>query len=202
MPILYKSEFLNQDVFIWHLTESEEALQNKIPSEKVPDYNYPPRRKAWLGTRCLLNEMYATKPVLKYNEYGKPYLNKPEHVSISHSGKLIAIARGNINCGIDLQEFSPTIERILPKFLNKQEVNWLATKAKKTDYHHLIWCAKEAIFKVFGHDVDFKRDITICDFNAFKKGEFKAHVIRKNATTEFKLAYSVMDNYYLVFTHE
>lgn len=202
MPILYKSEILNQDVFIWQITESEKTLQSQIPNIKTPPFKHEPRRKTWLATRCLLTNIYSIPPELRYNEHGKPYLNKSDNISISHSGELIAIARGKANCGIDLQQFSPTIERILPKFLNAQEIKWLSQKDEKKDYHHLIWCAKEAIFKVFGFEVDFKKDITVCNFNAFKKGEFDAIVNRNTQKIAFKLAYSIMDNYYLVLTHE
>lgn len=155
-----------------------------------------------MGTRCLLREIYKSSPIISYNQHGKPSLNNSDEISISHSGNLIAFARSKVNCGIDIQLHSDKISNILPKFLNEHEVVWLAEKSNKTPYHHLIWCAKEAIFKVFGHDVDFKKDINILSFNTFKKGEFKAQVSRNGQTLLFTVAYSIMDNYYLAFTHE
>jgi 4'-phosphopantetheinyl transferase len=202
MPILYKSEFLNQDVFIWELIETEEQLQHLIPDEPKPDFSYAPRRATWMGTRCLLREIYKSSPIISYNQHGKPSLNNSDEISISHSGNLIAFARSKVNCGIDIQLHSDKIGNILPKFLNEHEVVWLAEKSNKTPYHHLIWCAKEAIFKVFGFEVDFKKEITILNFNALKKGTFKALVKRNEIEKMFTLEYSIVGDYFLVFTHE
>ncbi|MFT6845563.1 MAG: 4'-phosphopantetheinyl transferase [Flavobacteriales bacterium] len=202
MPILFKSEYLKQDVFIWQLSETEEQLQALVPKETIPDYSFPSRRLTWLGARCLLNTMYQSTPLLTYNKHGKPEVDNNDHISISHSGNLVTIARSNNVCGIDIQQKSEKIAKILPKFLNEEELIWLNTKNQTNDYHHLIWCAKEAIFKVYGFDVDFKKDISILDFNIQKSGKFEAKVSRNEETNVFTLAYQLLGEYYLVFTHE
>lgn len=202
MPILFKTELLHQDIFVWQIVETQQELQLMIPTIPVPDFTHEKRRLNWLGTRCLIQDIFKNNPEIEYNEHGKPFLSNGEIISISHSGNLIAVARSKFNCGIDIQKFTPKVSRILPKFLNDSELHWLNNKNDKTSFHHLIWCAKEAIFKVFGVQVDFQDDITIHDFNLFKQGRFEATVLREKIKKTFQLQYQLLGDYFLVFTHE
>lgn len=202
MPILFKTEILSQDVFLWNITETEQTLIS-LSELDAPNFKFEERRKTWLASRCLVKEVFKDNPEINYTEFGKPYLkNSKDCISISHSGKLIAFARSKSNCGIDIQEKNSKIDRILSKFLNDHEKEWVEELGNTSDHHHLIWCAKEALFKVYGTEVDFKDCITIKAFKVFKQGTFEATVTRKSISKQFTLGYSKLNNYYLVFTHE
>lgn len=89
---------------------------------------------------------------------GKPHLRDGTHISISHSGDYAAIATATSPVGIDIQIQSPVLFKVREKFCHPIELDQL-TQSTDDERYLMIWCAKEAIFKINGHGGNFSRDI-------------------------------------------
>src|SRR5688572_23996045 len=81
-----------------------------------------PRKKSeWLATREILFRMTHRAECI-YDDFGKPILiDSEKHISVSHSGPWAATMISHSSCGLDIQMYSNTIERISKKFLSEKE---------------------------------------------------------------------------------
>jgi phosphopantetheinyl transferase len=97
-----------------------------------------------------------------YDANGKPFPDDQQtHLSLSHSGKLIAMMTDPNPCGIDIETIRPKIEKIAPKFLSDAELA-ACTEEPVAQRMHVYWCVKEAIYKVEGvKNVSLKSDIFV-----------------------------------------
>ncbi len=88
---------------------------------------------------------------LKYNKYGRPYIEGGLDFNISHSGDYALCAISSTNkVGVDLQEIKPiSISDFKGQFLEEEWeiINCSEDKCKKF-YHY--WTAKEAAIKAAG----------------------------------------------------
>lgn len=134
--------------------------------------NLSPRKKSeWLGSRELLFRIskLAQRVDCLYDEYGKPFLegiNKP--VSVSHSEKWAAAMIGDRPCGVDIQVYSDTVRRISSRFLSDEEIAPRAPVRDHLQYLHILWGAKECVYKAYGKKkLEFRSHIRVhsLDFN-------------------------------------
>lgn len=113
-----------------------------------------PRKQAeWLASRELLSEIAGlpTHTSCLYDEYGKPYLRGSDrHISVSHSESWNAAMVSDKPCGVDIQVYTPTVERIAVRFLSDREIQQAAHAKDKLRHLHLLWGAKECIYKAYG----------------------------------------------------
>ena len=141
-------------IALWETTESLEKLNQLTSYIATPKFNTEKRKKEWLSSRLLLNEVNP-KYSISYNEFGSPKLNNEHNISISHSKGLVAIIISQKKVGIDIEEISEKSLKASSKFISEDNIkNLTADKAT------LIWCCKEAIFK--WHEkgrIDFINDI-------------------------------------------
>jgi 4'-phosphopantetheinyl transferase EntD len=88
---------------------------------------------------------------------GKPILIHGPHLSISHSGAFGAVMISSKPVGLDIQIHRDMTYRIREKYCHKRELDWLGDE--KDARYLKLWCAKEAIYKAYGHSVDFSHDL-------------------------------------------
>jgi len=103
---------------------------------------------------------------VKYNKYGKPFINRDIDFNISHSGKMVVCAistEGEI--GVDTEELKPiTTDDFINHFTS---VEWSeihkGNNLSNNFYYH--WTAKEAVIKAIGkglsiplQDISIERD--------------------------------------------
>lgn len=159
------------------------------------------RQLQWLAVRALLPLLNSSlsRPI-GYDPLGKPSIDSPgDQISISHSGKLVAIQISAQHfCGIDVQEYSTKMERLASKFINEDEWAFIP-KSQALDYLNLIWTMKEAVFKHFGSDLEFKRQIFIQPFDIENESMGKAVVKKNRETFEIGLAWRRIDEYFLTY---
>lgn len=160
------------------------------------------RRSQWLAVRALLSSLSNSKETLTtvcYDEIGKPFLNSEnELISISHSEKMAAVQISSKKiCGIDIQRLSPKMERLAPKFINEQEAAFIP-KDLSLDYLNLIWTMKEAVFKHFGSNLEFKR-ITVEPFDIHHKTNAFANVEHENKSYRIHLEWRRIEDYFLTY---
>lgn len=104
------------------------------------------RKCEWLNTHYLLHQLTGTIQTYRFNENNKPIASASHHfLSISHCEDYSAIALSkSTSIGIDIEKHGRNFIRIARKFLHPNETKLSADN----NTCHLIWCAKEALYKL------------------------------------------------------
>lgn len=186
----------NKNIFLWHLTESEEAWMDLAEKSGNPFPNKLPNRRdiERLATLLLLKEA-KLEDQLQNNEFGKPVLLDGRFISISHDKNLVGIIIHEEEIGLDIQTVEERIHRIANKFCNEEELNQFQSTEERT----AIWCTKEAIFKYFGTDVPFAESITVTSIN-WNSEEILANYTGVHGSRIFTLKLINLNNTFVVYT--
>lgn len=176
MPLFQTIQFNETTkILIWHITESFEELLSKVvlkekTQQRLDGMKSQMHQRAFLSVRMLIQEMGFTDHEMHYDEFGKPYFNCHNHISITHSHDFAAIIISHETVGIDMELQREKILRIADKFVDTEN-SYLNTQ-NTTDYIKeltVIWGAKEAIFKIRNEKgISFKDHIRV---NAFSLKE-------------------------------
>ncbi len=167
MPLIHRRE-IRQDAIIgiWEVTESEAELLALYPAradelQTLHSFSHPFRRTQFLASRLLLHTLVPNAKII-YDANGKPFPeDKATHLSLSHTGKLIAMMTDSKQCGIDIETIRPKIEKIASKFLSDEE-RFACIEEPVAQRMYVYWCVKEAIYKVEGaKNVSLKSDIFV-----------------------------------------
>jgi len=203
MPLIDKLTITKDySIGIWHITESLETLEKEacLTSEELTIFSGSRSKKRqfeWLTTRVLLKQFFDPRPSIEYDAHGKPVLqSQKEHLSISHSHKFVAVGiHGNKPIGIDIQTPKKNIQAGKSLFLNDDDV--IANSDQITeDVLHLIWGAKEAMYKFIG-------DSTLNIYEHFNILKISLGSMEGNCNLggkSIQLCYRQTSDYYLVFT--
>jgi phosphopantetheinyl transferase len=187
MPLFYQQD-INETtrLGVWKITEDESFFLEKVPVSR--EITHPHKRLQHLAGRYLLQFLYPDFPceMIKIADTRKPYLpGEAYHFSISHCGKMAAaVVSTSLRVGVDVEEASPKIERILHKFLHPNELDWLKEyrilasdllpSGDSLNPHilpTLLWSAKESVYKWYGSgQVDFSDHIRLKPFELGLQG--------------------------------
>ena len=146
------------------------ALLSKEEQIFFTRFNYPKRRREWLGGRiaakaamlaCPDNESSLSRMneiTILPDEHGRPVTGSgiKQMVSISHSSQFaVACAAKQGVCGIDLQKISSKLPGLTSRFTSSNEQQLLARQYP--DFPEdirltMIWTTKEAVKKSMLHD--------------------------------------------------
>lgn len=150
-------------VVLWAIQEDELTLLTGLPLtlEEQADFDgitHPIQRVEWLACRVALQQLIEkSRQVyagLFKDEYGKPHLiGLPGHISISHTnGWATAVWHPTRPVGIDIEPLRTQFERVVPRVLSEAEITHAAGNLHRLATY---WCAKEALYKLYG-----KRQLT------------------------------------------
>jgi phosphopantetheinyl transferase len=205
--ILHENLRLPGEWGLWHITESEAWLRENVELhppelENLSLIKGEGRRREFLAARILLHFMSgrAERGALLKDECGKPHLEDSTfHVSISHTvNYAAAIAHPNL-CGIDVQRFVPRIRRLADKYIGIEEKRQLLPDHELIQ-HHILWAAKEAVYKAYGRrQLDFREHIFI-DFEGYSPDKTTASALLKKDDWEicFDLDFRIYEDFVLV----
>lgn len=179
------------------LLEHEDYYAAKVANLK-PESR---RRLEILATRCLLKEMLHSEPIVSYDQYGAPSLTGLGHyVSISHTDGYVAVALADKPVGIDIERRGRRVERVRSKFMQEAEDVLVEGTADPVLAMHLIWSAKEAVFKYLGQkyfdlqnltcvtSIDFDKKVMAMDVKDLPS----ALIINFEFTEEYVLCFSIL----------
>lgn len=206
MPLIHRRELHSSSLIgIWEVTETEKELLIAYPCNeselaKLNSYTHAFRRTQFLASRLLLHTLLPGAKIV-YDENGKPFPDTGKnHISISHSGKLIAIMTEDDHCGIDIEIIHPKIERIAPKFLSPAEL--ISCSGEETvNKMHVYWCVKEAIYKVYGRkNVSLKSDIFVDHVSNPLTGKVKATLKQEGSSFSRFVSYEQFGECMLAWT--
>lgn len=172
MPLVYQHTInSNTKLGLWHIEEPEEFFLAKVPLKR--DVSHPHKRLQHLAGRYLLPTLFEDFPLeeILIADTRKPFLpDEQYHFSISHCGNYAAaIASAQQRVGIDIEQPTEKIFRIIHKFLNADErqiLNEPMSSSQLLQTATLLWSAKEAMFKWYGAGgVDFRKHMHIMHVN-------------------------------------
>ncbi len=107
---------------------------------------------------------------------GKPYIDYPLFIGVSHTDEVAVIAIGKENFGIDCEEIGRIVERqdeIAKRFFTENERNLI-----KSDVDFLeMWVKKEAYVKFTGQGITAMSSIDVTALSGFKKIENNKNLI-------------------------
>lgn len=205
MPIYQHIKEPTSEIGIWSITETiDELIRLASPGaeqrEQLSSMRSEKRRTQWLAVRALLKKLPHSECEIRYNHLGKPSLeNNKCQLSITHSGTLVAVQLSTgTYCGIDVQAISPKIERLAEKFIHPKESAFIPMN-NKVEYLNLIWTMKEAVFKHFGSDLEFRRQIHIQPFDLESEKDGMALVKTSDASHEIRLKWMRINDYFLTY---
>jgi 4'-phosphopantetheinyl transferase len=183
MPVLlHKKLDAFTQIGVWQITETESELtallqaQEEVVAE-LGVYKSEHRKMESIAARLMLHRLTesASPWRLEKDVHSKPFFTEHSqwHCALSHSHGLAAAMISNRACGIDLQRFTAKMASLAHKFVNKTEAAWISGHSTENhlDLYHLIWCAKEAMYKVHGRkSLDFRAHILVHDFSKSTTG--------------------------------
>lgn len=208
MPILLHETLREPGEWgLWEITEPESWLRenaNLFPAEveAITTIRGEGRRREFLAARLLLHAMSgrSERGELYKDDAGKPHLRDSHfHVSISHTVNYAAAIAHPNPCGVDVQRIVPRIRRMAHKFVGEAEKVQIRPEHELLQLH-LIWSAKEAMYKAFGRrELDFRKHLFV-DFEGFdpKKGIASAYLRKGEAEMLFALDFKLYDEFVLV----
>ena len=206
MPAL-RYDRLADDVraVVWASTEPEAALAAALPPPwrgRLP--RHASRRCETLGARRAL---LALAPELSSRTFakdahGKPFLegSPPRHFSLSHSHGHAAALVSATPCGVDLQRRVGKILRLRSKFERADERAFVERQASETDALHVLWGAKEALYKLYGRrGIDWHEDLIVFPFDLVPGGgAFRGEVRKGGEVIGARLAWRWEGSFCLV----
>ncbi|MBO0939869.1 4'-phosphopantetheinyl transferase superfamily protein [Fibrella sp. HMF5335] len=162
----------------WQITEDEPTLAGQLvlTDEEQADLAgiaHPGQRVEWLACRVALKTLIEMRgqpyTCLWKDEFGKPHLcqsagkstalaDRPGestrgHISLSHTpGWATAVWHQTRPVGIDVEPIRDQFTRVVPRVLSPSEIE---DANGQPDRLAVYWCAKEALYKLYG-----KRQLT------------------------------------------
>lgn len=182
-------------LLIWEITEPFEELLSKVVLKektqlRLNGMKSQMHQRAFLSVRMLIQEMGFTDNDLHYDEFGKPYFDCHNYISITHSHNFAAIIVSHETVGIDMELQREKILRIADKFVDGEfdylNPDFLEEYIKKLT---IIWGAKEAIFKIRNEKgISFKDHIKVGNFS-LNKNQTEASLHFDNLVKDFDVHY-------------
>lgn len=207
MPIVLKRIEKGYSIAIWESIESFDELLRLEPLNEADlvrwnVFQSDKRKREWITVRVLLRDLFAGEnlPAISYNEFGKPSLSNNVGISISHTKEFVAILiNPNGNAGIDLETMRERITVLAPKFVNDEEQKFLPEKSI-VDYLHVIWGAKEVMFKLNGRgELDFRAHLYVEPFQLTNKGNILARISKQNHREVYDIYYELWNGMMLTY---
>lgn len=156
------------------------ARSKHLQTQAEEKFRSSHRRREWLAVRAAL---YSVCPQadIAYLSTGRPFLTgisaneRMRHVSLSHSGEYVALARAAFPVGIDIECRRPKVLRLAGKFLSPDEMclleAWEALGYPDAERLCLaLWTAKEAAYKFFDKAGSTIADIRVSDLGTAVDG--------------------------------
>lgn len=121
------------------------------------------RRREHLAWRRIVREELGTNVAIDYNAVGAPTVDTPNtYISVSHGADMVAVAIADEAVGVDIEAVERNFDRVKSRYMSDVE----SALGDNHDWAAMVWCAKEAIYKLYGRrEVDLMDDIRITAYN-------------------------------------
>jgi 4'-phosphopantetheinyl transferase len=205
MPLVKMEQTAKQSGWaIWSITETEEELKSLCTEACPSEIISVQKKKEWLAGRTLIKTLVEKSELeyhgLRKDEFGKPFLINHSHsISLTHSFPYVAAQIDTQqSVGIDLEQPKEKLLKIAHRVMADYE---LADAGQDITKHCVYWCAKEALYKVYGRrGLIFSNHLTIEPFILQDSGNLKGRIEGQGNEMKVELCYSVQPEYVLVYT--
>jgi len=140
------------------------------------------------------------------DDHGKPHIvNVQGDISFTHSrNHAAAIYSKTRLVGIDIQIGTDKIDRIAKKFISESEFEYVNIHQNTMDYHHVLWGAKESLYKAYGRrKVEFRDHLKVNPFVYNDRGgRISGQVMMHDYEGAFDIYYHKINEYYFVYCIE
>ncbi len=175
----------NVRIGIWKAGEEIDFFRSRLPPGYMTGFSgerfSKNRQREFLASRFLLREMLNDdSAAIAVNENGSLSVAGGPSISLSHSKEMVAAMVGeNRSVGIDIEEISGRVKKVMHKFINAHEKDLLGNNPELWKIT-LCWSAKESIYKMTGRmGLSFSDDIHLEIPHSQEAGSFKSR-IKKN----------------------
>jgi 4'-phosphopantetheinyl transferase len=190
---------------IWKVEESAEELAFTAFEEAPEGIVHLTKRLEWLASRVLVRTLLEQNGLpysgIHKDEYGKPFLRElPHHISLSHAYPYVAVqVDKNKPVGIDIEQPTEKLLRIAPRVLSLEELDNAGSDIRK---HCVYWCAKEALYKVYGkRGLHFASQLLVEPFILEEKGDLKGKITVREEKLNVALSYEIESEFIVVYTN-
>lgn len=203
MPVFLKHKDNSIEYEIWHIKEEYDKLITLLDckvKDQIEAFKLDKRKKEFLCSRIILKHLFNRCVTVRYDEFGKGHVEDTDwHISISHSGEFVAVARSRNKVGIDIERISEKLNRTKHKFSSTRE---LSNIDFNNNLYHLAlhWSAKESVYKIVGNEnLIFDTEIQIEKFVPKQDGEFVLELVCKQYNQKILIKYEKINDYVLTF---
>ncbi|MFY0644842.1 MAG: 4'-phosphopantetheinyl transferase superfamily protein [Bacteroidia bacterium] len=200
MPLHSKEQLKHGIVALWEITESFDQLRLQVPESWLEGVNLLKLSKHNLAARALANTVCPGFKLLEKDEFGKPYFESAEYqISISHAGKYAAfMLHREGDCGIDMEKITDRIIPITSKFIREDEQAFAELGLRGM---FMVWCAKEALYKLYGRKaLDFKTHLKVHFQEMKESGILHGEINKGDYQKKVDLQYRFIEDYLIVHT--
>ncbi len=189
-------------VLVWSVTESNEELLQELNLSQSRIKKYvtlsEKRKREFLGLLLCLKHLHIDIEVL-YDDKGKPYLDSSNHISITHSHGIVAVALSRYKIGIDIElEREKKIKAIERKFIRNDEQFVNEKSEKSNTFLHIIWGIKESLYKLDGGKFwSFLKHYRVERFH-LKDKFINCWITKETVSDKYYAFWRKIDNYFLV----
>ena len=164
VPIDFGSGGPTFAVAAWWLPD-DEAISPHLASLRFPARSLSDlpdfRVREHVAVDLALHALGADSAVLHSPDGAPHFKDDDRSLSISHSrhpsdGIVAVVMIAPTRCGIDVEFPRSTLSRIAPRIFSASE---LSAIGDSVDLACPVWCLKEAAWKAFGPELDFREDI-------------------------------------------
>ena len=207
MPLINLREIGNDCLLgRWHITEPlEDPDFSFLGKDKyLSSISISSRKMASIAARMLVKQMlfHWKTPYrgLNKNEDGAPILIDCDFkVSLSHSGEYaMALLHKHKKVGIDIELVREKILKISHRVFSAGE---LVTAGNDVEKLTVLWCAKEALYKMYADKkLSFRDNIFIGPFEMKNKGEMHGEIKINGKDTVYVIKYEKFSGYLMAYT--
>ena len=122
------------------------------------------RRREHLAWRRIVRRELGAKVHIDYNDVGAPVVDaEGRWISVAHGGESVAVAVADCPVGVDIESVTRDFDRVAPRYMTEEEQS-LAVCA---DWACYVWCAKEAMYKLYGRrGVELRGELRVEGFDS------------------------------------
>jgi 4'-phosphopantetheinyl transferase len=186
---------------LWRISEpADELLWHVRGIDAVPTtVTKPAKQLEHVAGRVLVSHLMQHLGLryqgIRKDEFGKPYaLGHHVHLSVSHSYPYVAaVVDKQQLVGIDLEQPKDKLLRVAPRVLHPTELADAGTDPVK---HCVLWCAKEAMIKIYGKkDLVLAQNLRVEPFKLGREGHILGRIIVNGIETRVPLQYFVNNDF-------
>jgi phosphopantetheinyl transferase len=205
MPLQELQALKSSKIALWNITEDEHSLSKELILDSCPtNIVSAHKRVEWIAGRLLIQHLAKSSHIpfkgIQKDEFGKPYLRESNHhISLSHSYPYVAAQiHPELSVGIDIEQPKEKLLKIAPRIMDASELQDAGSNITK---HCIYWCAKEALYKVYGkRGLLFTNNLHLKPFVLNEFGDLKGWIEVNGKQAFVDLYYIVTKDYVLVYT--